>query len=54
MNPKIFGVGFHKTGTTTLEVVLKKLGFSVLGPQKQFVSVCNLLIFSFTTLNIEV
>lgn len=42
MRPKILGIGFHKTGTTTLEVVLKKLGFSVLGPQQQFVAKKNL------------
>jgi len=28
---KVFGIGFHKTGTTTLELVLKKLGYKVLG-----------------------
>lgn len=26
---KVFGIGFHKTGTTTLHVVLKELGYNV-------------------------
>lgn len=29
---KIFGIGFHKTGTTSLAVALRQLGFSVTGP----------------------
>lgn len=29
--PKVFCIGFHKTGTTTLEVALKKLGYRVTG-----------------------
>jgi hypothetical protein len=29
--PKIFCIGFHKTGTTSLEVALKKLGYRVRG-----------------------
>ena len=29
---KIFGIGFHKTGTTSLSEALKLLGFSVTGP----------------------
>jgi hypothetical protein len=31
MNPKIFCIGFHKTGTTTLKVALRKLGYRVTG-----------------------
>jgi len=31
MKPKVFCIGFHKTGTTTLEVALKKLGYKVTG-----------------------
>ena len=27
MKSKVFCIGFHKTGTTTLEVALKKLGY---------------------------
>lgn len=29
MNTKIFGIGFHKTGTSTLAVALTKMGYSV-------------------------
>ncbi|WP_216665406.1 sulfotransferase family protein [Pseudoruegeria sp. HB172150] len=29
---KIFGIGFHKTGTTSLGVALNKLGYKVIGP----------------------
>ena len=29
--PKVFCIGFHKTGTTTLEVALSKLGYRVTG-----------------------
>jgi hypothetical protein len=29
---KVFGIGFHKTGTTSLELALGKLGYSVTGP----------------------
>jgi hypothetical protein len=31
MRPKVFCIGFHKTGTTTLEVALQKLGYRVTG-----------------------
>ena len=31
MKRKVFCIGFHKTGTTTLEVALKKLGYRVTG-----------------------
>jgi hypothetical protein len=31
MRPKVFCIGFHKTGTTTLEVALRKLGYRVTG-----------------------
>lgn len=31
MKPKVFCIGFHKTGTTSLEVALKKLGYRVTG-----------------------
>ena len=31
MKPKVFCIGFHKTGTTTLEVALQKLGYRVTG-----------------------
>ena len=31
MKPKVFCIGFHKTGTTTLKVALKKLGYRVTG-----------------------
>lgn len=31
MKPKVFCIGFHKTGTTTLEVALRKLGYRVTG-----------------------
>ena len=31
MKPKVFCIGFHKTGTTSLEVALKKLGYKVTG-----------------------
>ena len=31
MKSKVFCIGFHKTGTTTLEVALKKLGYRVTG-----------------------
>jgi len=31
MKRKVFGIGFHKTGTTTLKVALKKLGYRVTG-----------------------
>lgn len=29
---KVFGIGFHKTGTTTLAIALRRLGYSVTGP----------------------
>jgi len=28
---KVFGIGFHKTGTSTLDVALQELGYKVLG-----------------------
>ena len=31
MKPKVFCIGFHKTGTTSLELALKKLGYRVTG-----------------------
>jgi len=31
---KVFGIGFHKTGTTTLEKVLQELGYHVCGPRR--------------------
>lgn len=31
-NTKIFGIGFHKTGTTSLASALRRLGYSVTGP----------------------
>lgn len=33
---KIFGIGFHKTGTTSLAVAFKALGLSVTGPNNVF------------------
>jgi hypothetical protein len=30
--PKVFGIGFHKTGTTSLAVALGQLGYRVTGP----------------------
>lgn len=30
--PKVFGIGFHKTGTTSLKVALDRLGYRVTGP----------------------
>ena len=30
--PKIFGIGYHKTGTTSLASALKRLGYRVTGP----------------------
>lgn len=32
MTPKVFGIGFHKTGTKTLATALRQLGYSVTGP----------------------
>ncbi|MEM7500887.1 MAG: sulfotransferase family protein [Pseudomonadota bacterium] len=32
MKPKVFCIGFHKTGTTSLAVALKLLGYRVTGP----------------------
>jgi hypothetical protein len=29
---KVFGIGFHKTGTTTLAIALRRLGYRVTGP----------------------
>lgn len=31
MKPKVFCIGFHKTGTTSLELALKRLGYRVTG-----------------------
>ena len=31
--PKVFGIGFHKTGTSTLGQALQHLGYKVAGPQ---------------------
>ncbi len=31
MKPKVFCIGFHKTGTTSLELAFKKLGYRVTG-----------------------
>ncbi len=30
--PKVFGIGFHKTGTTSLNVALQQLGYRITGP----------------------
>ena len=30
--PKVFGIGFHKTGTSSLAAALKQLGYRVTGP----------------------
>ena len=32
MTAKVFGIGFHKTGTTSLALALRQLGYSVTGP----------------------
>jgi hypothetical protein len=32
MDPKVFGIGFHKTGTTSLRRALEMLGYRVTGP----------------------
>lgn len=32
MRPKVFGIGFHKTGTTSLAAALGLLGYRVTGP----------------------
>ncbi|MBL8583997.1 MAG: hypothetical protein JNL61_17460 [Rhizobiaceae bacterium] len=32
MKPKVFGIGFHKTGTSSLADALRMLGYSVTGP----------------------
>lgn len=32
MNEKVFGIGFHKTGTSSLAVALSQLGYRVTGP----------------------
>lgn len=32
MKTKVFCIGFHKTGTTTLDLALRELGYSVTGP----------------------
>ena len=33
---KLFGIGFHKTGTTTLGKALEELGYLVCGPSREF------------------
>lgn len=35
MNEKVIGIGFHKTGTSTLGTVLKKLGYKVTGSRPE-------------------
>ena len=40
MKTKVFGIGFHKTATTSLARALKVLGYSVTGPN--FVRMANL------------
>ena len=37
MQPKIFGIGLNKTGTSTLESALRVLGYAVTGPNKGYV-----------------
>jgi hypothetical protein len=32
MSPKVFCIGFHKTGTSSMTVALRKLGYRVTGP----------------------
>ncbi|HEX7247454.1 MAG TPA: sulfotransferase [Actinomycetota bacterium] len=32
LGPKVFGIGFHKTGTTSLRLALEELGYRVTGP----------------------
>ncbi|NNF44951.1 MAG: hypothetical protein HKO59_12010 [Phycisphaerales bacterium] len=32
MRPKVFGIGFHKTGTSSLAAALRLLGYRVTGP----------------------
>ena len=32
--PKVFGIGFHKTGTTSLAAALSHLGYKVTGPNE--------------------
>jgi hypothetical protein len=34
MGPKVFGIGFHKTGTTSLAEALRILGYRVTGPNR--------------------
>lgn len=36
MKPKVFCIGFHKTGTKSLAVALKKLGYRVTGPNGMY------------------
>lgn len=31
-SPRVFGIGFHKTGTTSLAAALRQLGYTVTGP----------------------
>lgn len=46
---KIFGIGFHKTGTTSLDSALSQLGYRVIGPngvndpniQKNMITMCK-------------
>ena len=35
---KVFGIGFHKTGTTTLESVLSQLGYKVCGTRRELLN----------------
>ena len=36
MTTKVFGIGFHKTGTTSLALAFRQLGYSVTGPNGAF------------------
>ncbi len=36
MKPKVFCIGFHKTGTTSLKAALEQLGYRVTGPNGQY------------------
>ncbi|WP_228851088.1 sulfotransferase family protein [Aegicerativicinus sediminis] len=38
---KIFVIGFHKTGTTSLELALNRLGFNVYGGDQKLLSIKN-------------
>ncbi|MFH4964315.1 sulfotransferase [Gaetbulibacter sp. M235] len=41
MKTKVFVIGFHKTGTTSLELALKQLGFKVCGVDKNLLKFKN-------------